>query len=162
MARAAGYRTKNSKPKQSSDKETEICKKLVDRLTNRRTFEPFDKPVVGCRFHRFRIRGESVTGQLGFPIPNFRQGTSYPMQLDSGEIVEIIGNKLLHKQIREGKLYGRRVKIVYQGREFRTGGHCRKIYRVFKIEPGLVFTQEKWNQIIIDSQKRRSKNGRRK
>jgi len=111
----------------------EVCKKLVDRITSSRTFEPFDKPTVGCRFHRFKIRGESIEGRLGFPIQNFRISTSYPLELKDGKTVEIVGNKLLHKQIREGGLCGQQVRITYQGRQFTHGGHHRKIYRVFKL-----------------------------
>lgn len=136
--------------------QKEICKKLVDRLVSRRTFEPFDKPSVGCRFIRFRIRGESVTGQLGFPIANFQQCTSYPLRLDNGELVEIVGSRLLHKQIREGDLCGRRVKVIYQGRDFTHAGHHRKIYRVFQIGYDSI-PQKMWNKIIAEA--KGNKNG---
>ncbi|MBW8003337.1 MAG: hypothetical protein FVQ80_15210 [Planctomycetes bacterium] len=132
MSKTAQTDKKHTKP--TKPHKTEIRKSTVDEITNRRTFEPFDKPTVGCRFHRFRKRGESLTGILGFPISNFRQCSSYPLELDSGEVVEIVGNRFLHQQIRKGGLCGQRVEIVYQGREFMGGGHYRKIYRVFKIQ----------------------------
>ncbi len=151
--------------KQTSDKnppvnqaapKKEICKRLVDRLVSRRTFEPFDRPTVGCRFYRFRIRGETITGRLGFPISNFQQGTSYALELNSGEIVEVVGNKLLHKQIREGELCGQRVQIVYMGRDFTHGGHHRKIYRVFKIGQQPALTHEQWDRLLETSKKTRN------
>ena len=137
-----GLKTKKTRPENSPKKE--ICKETVDKIVNRRTFEPYDKPVVGCRFIRFNVRGESVVGRLGFPIQNFRQGTSYPFQLDSGEIVEIVGNRLLHKQINEGELCGQRVEIVYEGRDFSSGGPWRfhKVYRVYKISHDFVSKKE--------------------
>lgn len=114
--------------------EVEIGKRTVDKIVKRRTFEPWDKPVCGCRFYRFRKRGESLEGVLGFPVQNFRQGTSYPLTLDSGETVEVVGNKLLHLLIRKGELCGRRVRIEYQGAEVTTPGRWRKIYRIFEIK----------------------------
>jgi len=141
-----------------NSKEKEICKPLVDRIANRRTFEPFDRPTVGCRFVRFRMRGESVEGMLGFPIPNFQQSTSYPLQLDSGEVVEIVGNRLLHKLIREGELCGRRVRIQYVGRDFIARGHHRKIYRAFEVDfPGRRLSAADWDLIITQSKKRGKK-----
>jgi len=139
--------------------EQEINKPLIDRLTNRRTFEPFDKPQVGCRFIRFRQRGQEIDGYLGFPIPNFRMNTSYPMKLDSGEIVEIVGSKLLHKQIKGGKLCGQRVRIVYEGRDFTHAGHHRKIYRVFKVGEKKI-PDDVWNRIFDEAMKGK-KNGKR-
>ena len=139
--------------------EQEIKKSLIDRITNRRTFEPFDKPQVGCRFIRFKQRGQEVAGYLGFPIINYRQPTSYPLKLDTGEIVEIVGNKLLHKQINEGELCGQRVRIIYQGREFTHAGHHRKIYRVFKVGEKTI-PSDVWNR-IFDEAKRIKNNGKR-
>jgi len=151
--KAANKATSKKPPK----KRVEIIPRIVDRIISRRTFEPFDRPQVGCRFIRFRKRGEAVTGILGYPIANFRIGTSYPLQLDDGEIVEIVGNKLLHRQIREGELCGRRVEIAYQGREFLAGGHHRKIYRVYKLSDEL-FPPKVWDEII----KRMKKNDRKR
>jgi hypothetical protein len=112
----------------------ECGKKTVDRITARRTFEPFAKPQIGCRFHIFRRKGEYLEGVLGFPKPNFRRQTSYPLELDNGETVEILGNKLLHRIIKQNELSGQRVRIEYVGREFTLAGHWRKIYRVFKVK----------------------------
>jgi len=157
MSTPKNYRTNTkSGPKKPAKKE--ICKKTIDRIVGRRTFEPLSKPQIGCRFVRFRARGQRVEGQLGFPIENFRCGTSYPVQLDNDEIVEIIGNKLLHKQIREGELCGCRVRFVYQGRQFTNAGHHRKIFRVFKI--GESYIPEKiWNKL---AKKIKAKNGKRR
>lgn len=128
-------KTKPDKPAKSKElKVTEICKDEIDKLTNRRTFEPWEKPSVGCRFHRFRKRGDTVEGRLGKGIPNFRQGTSYPLKLDNGETVEIVGNRVLHKLIRRGELVGQRVRITYVGAEAYRAGHYRKVYRVFKVQ----------------------------
>ncbi len=139
----------------------EIGQERVDRLINRRTFEPYDKPTVGCRYIRFTIRGEDVVGQLGFPIKNWRQGTSYPLQLENGEIVELVGNRLLHKLIKEGELCGQRVQIVYQGRDFASGGPWRfhKVYRVYKIGHKRI-TKEMWNKIVEKA--KRIQNGKGK
>ena len=120
--------------KSGEPKVTEICKEKIDKLTNRRTFEPWEKPSCGCRFFRFRKRGETIEGKLGKGIPNFRQGTSYPLELDNGETVEIVGNRILHDLIRRGELVGQRVRITYVGAEAYRAGHYRKVYRVFKIQ----------------------------
>jgi hypothetical protein len=146
--------------KSKKTSETEIMGAAIDRIEQLRTFEPFDRPTIGCRFHRFRNRGETLEGMLGFPIVNYRQGTSYPLQLDNGEIVEIVANKLLHKQINKGELCGQRVKIVYIGRDFTHAGRCRKIYRVFKIDWPSIFSREQWLKIISESKKGAKKNGK--
>jgi hypothetical protein len=132
----------------------------IDRITERRTFEPFDRPTVGCRFYRFRNRGESVEGMLGWPVPNFRQGTSYPLKFDSGEIVEIVANKLLHKQINKGELCGQRIRIQYEGKEFVGFGLHRKIYRVYKVAWPTLLTREQWTKLVEESKKRSEKNGK--
>ncbi len=148
---------KNNAEKNTPKKE--ILKETVDKIVKRRNFEPYEQPVVGCRFHRFKVKGESITGILGFPVTNWRQSTSYPLQLDSGEIVEIVGNRLLHKLIREGDLYGQRIEIQYVGREFPAGGPYRfkKVYRVFKIGFGPALSQADWQDIIEQSKKSGSK-----
>jgi len=143
-------KNQSDKAAQKPAHEQEIKKSLIDRITNRRTFEPFDKPTVGCRFIRFRQRGQEVAGYLGFPIVNFRHSTSYPIKLDSGEIVEIVGNRLLHKQIRDGELCGQRVKIVYQGRDFTHAGHYRKVFRIFKIGHKAI-PSDVWNRIFNEA-----------
>jgi len=114
-------------------KLVEIGGDFIDRITRRRTFEPLSQPAVGCRYHIFKRKGEFVEGILGLPVVNYRRGTSYPLELQSGEIEEIVGNKLLHQLIRKGDLCGRMVRITYIGSEYTHAGHFRKIYRVFKI-----------------------------
>jgi hypothetical protein len=151
-------RRKSQKNSEKSG-ETEIMQTTIDRITARRTFEPFDRPTIGCRFHRFKKRGESIEGMLGWPVPNFRQGTSYPLETDDGEIIEIVANKLLHKQINKGELCGQRVRIQYEGREFVGFGLHRKIYRVFKVPWPTIFTREQWNKLIKEQKKRSANNG---
>lgn len=141
---------------QKKSGQTEIMRPMIDRITKRRTFEPFDRPTVGCRFHRFKQRGESIEGMLGFPIVNFRQGTSYPLQLDDGKIIEVVANKLLHRQINKGRLCGQRVKIQYEGKEFIGFGLHRKVYRVFKVDWPEIFSLDQWAKIIEESKKKRS------
>ena len=128
-------KAKPGKPAESKEPTvTEIGKEKIDKLTNRRTFEPWEKPSCSCRFYRFRIRGDTIEGKLGKGIPNFRQGTSYPLTLDNGETVEIVGNRILHSLIRQGELVGQRVRITFVGSEAYRAGHYRKIYRVFKVQ----------------------------
>lgn len=133
----------------------EICKEKIDQITSRRTFNPPVNSQTGNRLVRLKEPGESIIGFLGWPITNFREGTSYPVQLGSGEIVEIIGNRLLHEQIRKGELCGQKVEIVYQGREYIHGmggqyGHYRKIYRVFKYNEKPM-SKDLWKKIIKDA-----------
>ncbi len=154
--KAATKRSKNKPQKE------EILKSTVDEIIDRRTFEPWSKPVVGCRFLRLNKPGEKAIGRLGFPIKNFRQCTSYPLRLDSGEIIELVGNKLLHKQIREGDLSGQRVEIEYQGREATRYGHYRKIYRVFKIGYGDMLSKKDWQEIIRIAKEKETENGKGK
>jgi hypothetical protein len=113
---------------------SEVGEKTIDRIERSRTFEPWDKPQIGCRFHIFKKRGESIEGILGQPITNFHRNSSYPIELDSGETVEVFANKLLHRLIQKNELVCKRVKIVYIGRQYTGYGHARKIYRVYKIE----------------------------
>ena len=113
---------------------TEIGKESIDQITQRRTYEPWEKPTVGCRFYRFKKRGDTIEGKLSKGIKNFRQPTSYPLKLDSGEIVEIVGNRILHALIQRGELVGQRVRITFIGSEATFAGHYRKVYRVFKVK----------------------------
>jgi len=122
-------------PNKKPGPKTEIEKKFVDRIVKSRTFEPLEKPTVGCRFWRPKRKGESVTGVIGMPITNFRCATSYPFRLvDTGELIEVLGNRQLHKLIKQADCYGQLVEIVYQGRQYTHAGHYRKIYRLYKIK----------------------------
>ena len=134
--------------------KTEILKETIDRITKTRTFNPPINSQTGNRIVRLKTIGESVIGFLGWPITNFREGTSYPLQLESGEIIEVIGNALLHKQIKQGDLCGQKVEIVYQGRDYIHGfrGHYRKVYRVYKYE-NKPCSKDAWNKIMADSKK---------
>lgn len=132
MVPQTSYRTKyQSSPGKN---EIEIGKSTIDRITQARTFEPHDRPKLGSEFFIFRRRGDSIRGILGHPIENYQRNTSYPLTLENGRIVEIFGNKLLHRLIQRHELIGSRVRIVYIGRQFIGQGHARKIYRVYKIK----------------------------
>lgn len=121
-----------SEPKKN---ETEVGKEIVDDIIKQGTFEPFNKPPGDDRdFFRFRVQGDQIKGFLGKPITNLRQSTSYPIKQDDGNTIEIFGNKLLHKIIRQNELIGEKVRIVYIGGQ--QIPHCRwprKIFRVYKI-----------------------------
>jgi len=131
-------------------RKAEICKETIDKIEKSRTFNPPKNSQTGNRIVRLQEPGESIIGFLGWPITNFHEATSYPIKLESGEIVEILGNRLLHKQIREGDLCGQKVEIVYQGRDYKhgTGGHYRKVYRVYKYEEKPMFSKAQWNRIL--------------
>lgn len=108
--------------------------RTIDRITQMRNFEPFQRPQVGARFFIFRQRGDAIEGIIRSAVQNFQRTNSYPIELDTGEIVEIFANKLLQRIIERNELIYSRVRIVYIGRQFVWGGHARKIYRVFKIK----------------------------
>ena len=148
-----GRKTKKSQPK-----KTEVLKDTIDKIVRQRTFEPYNRPTVGCRFLRLTKPGDTVIGWLGFPIANFQQSTSYPVQLEDGTIVEIIGNRLLHKQIKQGELCGQKIELEYQGREYTAYGHYRKIYRIYKVGEETM-SKAAWDKIIKDAEKRSQQNG---
>ena len=140
--------------KTKEPRKEEILKTEIDEITAHRTFNPPKNSETGNRIVRLRAVGEKVIGILGWPITNFREATSYPMQLESGEVIEILGNRLLHKQIREGELSGQKVEIVFQGREYFHGGrgHYRKIYRVYKyVHKGM--SRKEWEKLLADVRK---------
>jgi hypothetical protein len=112
----------------------EVAGRTIDRITQMRNFEPFQRPQVGARFFIFRQRGDAIEGIIRSAVQNFQRTNSYPIELDTGEIVEIFANKLLQRIIERNELIYSRVRIVYIGRQFVWGGHARKIYRVFKIK----------------------------
>jgi len=119
-----------SKPKKG---EVEIGKAAVDRIVNKRTFEYFDRPQRGVRFHIFREKGEELTGRLvSHAISNLRRNSSYAMDIGGGEIVEVFANRTMHKQLSE--CFGGLIRIVYVGREQNNYGHAKKVYRVYKQE----------------------------
>jgi len=128
-------------------KDEEVMPRTIDRIEKGRKFEPHTKPLIGARFHRFRHRLEAVEGELGYPIGNYHERTSYPVRLDSGEIVEILGNKLFHTQVRKGDLVGSYVKIQYIGREYRYAGHYRKIFRVWKVDREPLIPKKVWKKL---------------
>lgn len=117
-----------SKPRKD---EVEVDKEAVDRIVGRRTFEYFDRPTRGLRFYIFRDKGEELIGKLvSHAIPNIRRNSSYAIEIETDEVVEIFANRTLHKQL-EG-CFMERIRIVYLGREQNNFGHAKKVYRVYK------------------------------
>lgn len=117
-----------SKPRKD---EVEPGKAAVDRITHRRTFEYYDKPQVGVRFHLFRQKDDELRGRLvSHSITNIRRNSSYAIELDDGDVVEIFANKMLHKQLVD--CFEQVIRIVYIGRDQNSWGHATKIYRVYK------------------------------
>ena len=110
--------------------EVEVGKAAVDRIVNKRTFEYFDHPQRGVRFHIFKTKGEELLGKLvSHAISNVRRNSSYAIELDNGEIVEVFANRTLHKQLTE--CFMQRIRIIYLGRDQNEWGHARgKIVRV--------------------------------
>ena len=117
----------------TSPQKREPSKLYVDRLMKSKTFEPFDRPSVGEKFWRPRRRGDTIRGHIGAPIQNFRQATSYPIEIESGKVYEFVANKQFHKLYRDSEALGRLVEIEYVGRQYTHNGHYRKIYRLFII-----------------------------
>ena len=108
--------------------EIEIGKESIDRIVQKPIFEYFDQPQVGAYFHIFKQKGEELVGQLvGHAIQNIRRNSSWPIKLDTGEVVEVFANKTLSKQLRECSVFTR-IRIVYIGREHTSWGHAKKIY----------------------------------
>ena len=121
-------RIRDSNPR---DTEVEIGKAAVDRIVTKPTFEYFDSPQVGARFHIFKQKGEELAGKIiSHSITNVRRNSSYAMELDDGTVVEVFANKTLHKQLTD--CFMQRVRIVYVGQEHTNWGHAKKIYRVYK------------------------------
>ncbi|KKM19445.1 hypothetical protein LCGC14_1655630 [marine sediment metagenome] len=119
-----------SKPKKG---EIEIGKAAVDRIVQKRTFEYFDRPQRGVRFHIFRNKGDEITGRLvSHAITNLRRNSSYALDIGGGEIVEVFANRTMHTQLSE--CFGRLIRIVYLGREQNNWGHAKKIYRVYQVD----------------------------
>jgi len=117
-----------SKPKKC---EVEVGKAAVDRIVDKRTFEYFDKPQRGIRFHIFKDKGEELVGRLvSHAISNVRRNSSYALEIEGGEIVEVFANRTLHKQLTD--CFMQLVRIVYVGREQNNFGHAKKVYRVYK------------------------------
>lgn len=115
--------------------EVEVGKDAVDRIVNKRTFEYFDRPTRGCRFHIFKQKGDELVGQLvSRAISNVRRNSSYAIAIEGGEIVEVFANRTLHKQLED--CYWQRIRIVYIGREQNNFGHAKKVYRVYKEKHG--------------------------
>jgi len=114
--------------------EREIGKSTIDRIVRKPTFNFYDRPQVGARFFIFKNRGDQLEGQIiGRSIVNVRRSSSWPIRLDTGEIVEVFGNKTLHNQLKDAGIYSR-VRIVYVGIEQTQFGHPKKIFRVYQIK----------------------------
>jgi len=128
---------------------TQIGKGITDAAIRSRTFEAkqpqdYDAPA-GRIFWIARWPGDQIEGRLvAGPIVNPRRNSSYILQLDpdhplvkgrgSAEI-EIWGNKLLHKILRENDVRGRRLRIEYVGGRHIPGyTRAQKVYRVYLVE----------------------------
>jgi len=119
----------DSKPKNN---EVEIGKETIDRIVSQPTFNLYDQPQVGARFFIFKQKGQELIGRLvGRSIVNVRRNSSWPIELDNGEVVEIFANKTLHNQLKKCDLFTR-IRIVYIGIEHTTWGQPKKIFRVYK------------------------------
>jgi len=118
--------------------EVEVGKGRIDRTIRKRTFEYFNRPTVGDEFFIFRNIGDQVEGHIiGHAITNIRRNSSYPLRLESGQVIEFFANKQLHGIIRDFELIRSHVRIVYIGRNHQPwGGHAAKVYRVYKIKDG--------------------------
>lgn len=132
--------------------EVEVGKESVDRITDKRTFEYFDRPTRGLRFHIFKQKGDELRGKLvSNAIANIRRNSSYAIDVGGGEIVEVFANRTLHKQL-EG-CFMQHVRIVYIGRDQMNFGHAKKVYRVYKEKRGDVSAAAK--KIKEKAQKRK-------
>jgi len=110
--------------------EKEVGKAAVDRIVEKRTFEYFDHPTRGIRFHIFKDKGEELKGRLvSHAISNLRRNSSYAIEIEGGEIVEVFANRTLHKQLTD--CFMQMIRIVYVGREQNNFGHAKKVYRVY-------------------------------
>lgn len=118
--------------------ELEVGKSAVDRIVNQRTFEYFDRPTRGIRFHIFKNKGDELVGKLvSHAITNVRRNSSYAIQIEDGDdtlIVEVFANRTLHKQLED--CFWQMIRIVYIGRDQNNYGHAKKVYRVYKEKPG--------------------------
>lgn len=120
-----------------TQKYKEVAKSKIDKIASSGAFlseEALNESTIR-KFFIFRWRGDCIEGILGHPITNLRRNTSYPIELDDGDVIEIFGNKLLHDIIRDNELIGSRVKIVYIGKQTGPWGRPRKIYRAYKVKP---------------------------
>lgn len=122
------------KAKGRPQSKKEIGKNYVDRIEKSRKFEPLDKPQIGARYWLPKQRGESIRGVISNPIQNIRRQSSYPIVLESGEIIEVFGNKQLHTLINKSDVMHQLVEIEYRGRQFTYAGHYRRIFRLHKID----------------------------
>ena len=139
--------------------EVEVGKAAVDRIVDKRTFEYFDHPQRGIRFHIFKDKGEELVGRLvSHAISNVRRNSSYAIELASGEIIEVFANKTLHKQLTG--CFMQIVRIVYVGREQTNWGHAKKIYRVYKEERKNAKQLEEQIKANLKSRRKESDDGK--
>lgn len=143
-------------------KQIEVGKKQVDKIVKMRNFEPEVREHPHRQFYIFRWQGDQIEGILGPPVTNYRRNTSYPIQLNDGNTVEIFGNKLLHSIIRENELIGSRVKIVYIGRQHNVWGRPAKVYRVYKVQGIGLLTHKRYDEKSSKPKRRKRKKNERK
>jgi hypothetical protein len=134
MARQTA-KDKSKKQIKNADKFRPVNDRQVQKIKQQRTFEPHNrKPKIGNRLVFFRRPGDTIEGVLGPPIRNYHSQSTYPLQLESGETVEVPGNQHLARVIKKHKLIGEFVRIKFEGKMITGGGHYRKIYHVAKME----------------------------
>jgi len=131
--------------------EVEVEKSKTDAITKKRTFEYFNKPTTGTRFHIFRTIGEQLVGKvIAGPIANVRRNSSYAIELETGEVVEVFANTHLHKCLHQ--CMGEQVRIVFVGRDLQEwSGHALKVYRVYRVK--------RQGDTVVGERKRRSRHG---
>jgi hypothetical protein len=150
---------KNAQNSNNSPELEQVATRTIDSIERSRTFEPWDKPQIGIRFFIFKQKGDFIQGILGRPITNFQRNTSYPIEQENGEVVEIFANRLLHRIFQKHELTGTCVRVVYIGRQYVFyGGHARKIYRVYKVKGTITQRQE----LVSDSKTLKPKNKKRR
>lgn len=118
------------------------AKNHVARIKKKKTFGSrlSKSSVDGIEIVRLKKPGDSITGIIGRPSEEMYQGSTYPIVLDGGEVVRIVGNKSLSTQIRYVDGLFQRCRITYEGPDFMKGGQnwkngrYRKIYSVVPVK----------------------------
>ncbi len=60
---------------------------------------------------------------------------TYPVKLDDGRVVRIVGHRRLRQLIDAGDYLGRRIILTYEGKLLtRWGGHYEKLYTISLVE----------------------------
>ncbi len=94
----------------------------------------------GYPLFRFRAEGDTITGIVGKCNGQMGYGQStYPLVMDDGSIVCIVGHRRLVKALHKAKAWNQRVKITFEGRLYSSWRHYEMVYAVelapFQDEP---------------------------